>query len=195
MRIVVGCVALCVVLFATSTATAGSVSFAGQVLTNNAGGGAGSAFGTLPPTVSFSTAALEFTDGGMSGNLVGGAVFSSHPNISILSGSLQLTEAGSSDTAIVALQISRDGGGANGNITMTFTGDLFASAVVNQATIDSLIASADNSGSFTYIDNGGGQSSVYSGNSASFAAVPEPSTAGLLLGLAGMSILRRRRKA
>lgn len=193
MRTFLGCTALCVALLATNPATAASVSFAGQILTTNAGGGAGSAFGAVPPAVAFSTAALEFVTGGASGNLVGASAFSSHPTISITGGTLSLTEAGTNDTAVVNLTVSRAGGG--GNVSMTFNGDLFASAVINQATIDSLIASANNSGSFTYVDNGGGQASVYSGNSASFAAVPEPSSAALLVGIAGLTLLRRRRSA
>lgn len=193
MRIALGCVTLCAALLATNTATAASVSFAGNVLIANAGGGAGSAFGSVPPTVSFSTGALEFTTGATSGNLVGGSSFTSHPSITIVSGTLSLTEAGINDTAVFSLAVTRAGGG--GNVSMTFDGDLFTSAVISQATIDSLIASADNSGSFTYVDNGGGQTSVYSGNSASFAAVPEPSTAGMLFGLAGLTLLRRRRQA
>lgn len=197
MRIQFGCVAVLLAATLSPNAEAASVGFAGQVLTTNAGGGAGSAYGnvTAGSPIAYSTVELNFQDGAASGNLLVAGAFTSHPNIAIVSGSLQLTEAGTADTAVISLNISRDGGPTDSAISMTMTGDLFASAVINQATILSLVASADNDSSFTYIDNSGGQNSVYSGNGAAFTAVPEPGSIGALLGIGAICLARRRRRA
>ena len=177
-------------------ATAAVVGFGG-VFTNQTlatGGGGASALGAVPPSVTFAMG-VTVTDGaGPVGTITGGTIVNSFSNnaISIVGGSVTLTDGGVNDTAAFVVEVNGNGGGTtNGQMTFSFTGgDFFTGTAINQAAFQTLMHDKISTG-ITYLDFGNGQISSYTGT---VTAVPEPSSMALMVGLvAGVAGWRRRR--
>ncbi len=189
---------LVLVLFTGQQATAAVVGFTGTFLnqTLGIGGGAGSAFGAVPPPVPFHMS-LTIADGaGPMGAITGGTFFlgGAPSGIIVNGGSVTLTDGGANDTAEFVVNVANGGGADNGQINYTFTGgDFFSGTAVNQAAFDDVLVRDKVSTGLNYIDFGNAQLSNYTGT---ITAVPEPTSMAVMLGLvAGVAGLRRRRRA
>ncbi|MEM7455870.1 MAG: hypothetical protein AAF456_16065 [Planctomycetota bacterium] len=182
--------AVALLAFAGSTASADLIdaNFEGVFVeqTLPIGGGTGSAFGNVPPTVDFS---LSVVIDEMSGDILDGTVGANEnpTGINIIGGSVNFIENGNQDIATFIIDTSSDGMNIDGQFSFNFAGDFVNNSLVNQTNLDSLLGSTT---SVNFFDFGNNQVSNYTGIAT---AVPEPATATILLGLFGLTAARRRK--
>ncbi|MEZ6137404.1 MAG: PEP-CTERM sorting domain-containing protein [Pirellulaceae bacterium] len=142
--------------------------------------------GTAPPTFDFAVS-LDFTQTTAGFATVNNGLFSSsRGNISIAGGDIVLLEGGTNDLGLISL----DTASPLGSIAVTFQADAILNNNVTTENLIALInAAAPSTLSADFLANGNYTGSVTS----AVAAVPEPSSSGLLLGGVLFAALRRRR--
>ena len=178
-------------VLAGSTASADivNISFNGMFVdqTLPIGGGANSAFGDVPPAVDFSLG-LGIDD--ITGSILNGTVgVNENPSgIDVVGGTVTFLENGAQDIATFVIDTSSDGGiTTDGQFSFNFAGDFVDNSLVNQGNLDALRGSTT---SVNFFDFGNGQVSNYTGIAT---AIPEPTSAALLVGLFVAAAARRRK--
>lgn len=171
-----------------TTANAAVVGFNGS-LTDKVLGGAGTGVFAGGAAPSVLPAAVDFhgnitvTDG--TGAITGGVFANSFgANVTIVGGTVSLTENGANDTAAFNILV---GGDASGSLSFTIQADVIADSTINQGNLDAFLF-IPTAAVFTDLANGAAQ---YTGT---VQTIPEPGTLSLLgLCVGGVACWRRRR--